>query len=183
MPWWLDNAKLDFPRGYHIEVWGGRDQPAAGFMGGIERYPGGGGYGTGRKDTSRRSYGAVVGFSGRGEQIPNDDCYCDIDAYTVDRWGIPVLRFHWKWSDHEVRQVKHVHETFQAVIQAMGGTPLWAKPGAEQQYGIAAGGRIIHELGGAPMGARSKTSGLNRSCQAHDGRKRFVTDRGRFWSQ
>ena len=23
MPWWLDNSKLDFPRGYHIEVWGG----------------------------------------------------------------------------------------------------------------------------------------------------------------
>ena len=21
MPWWLDNKKLDFPRGYHIEVW------------------------------------------------------------------------------------------------------------------------------------------------------------------
>ena len=20
MPWWLDNKKLDFPRGYHIEV-------------------------------------------------------------------------------------------------------------------------------------------------------------------
>ena len=22
-PWWLDNKKLNFPRGYHIEVWGG----------------------------------------------------------------------------------------------------------------------------------------------------------------
>ena len=22
-PWWLDNKKLDFARGYHIEVWGG----------------------------------------------------------------------------------------------------------------------------------------------------------------
>ena len=24
MPWWLDNKKLDFPRGYHIELGGGR---------------------------------------------------------------------------------------------------------------------------------------------------------------
>src|SRR5439155_356858 len=24
MPWWLDNSKLDFPRGYHIEFGGGR---------------------------------------------------------------------------------------------------------------------------------------------------------------
>ena len=23
MPWWLDNKKLDFPRGYHIEIGGG----------------------------------------------------------------------------------------------------------------------------------------------------------------
>jgi Choline dehydrogenase and related flavoproteins len=43
MPWWLDNRKLDFPRGYHIEVWGGLSAPGAGFMGGIQRYPGGGG--------------------------------------------------------------------------------------------------------------------------------------------
>src|SRR5216117_526109 len=107
MPWWLDNAKLDFPRGYHIEVWGGHDQPSAGFMGGIESYPGGGGYGKDLKDMYRRYYGAAVGFSGRGEQIPNEDCYSEIDPDTVDRWGIPVLRFHWKWSDHEVRQVKH----------------------------------------------------------------------------
>src|SRR6187402_2650788 len=34
MPWWLDNKKLDFPRGYHIEVYGGAGQPSAGFGGG-----------------------------------------------------------------------------------------------------------------------------------------------------
>src|SRR5438876_544659 len=28
MPWWLDNAKLDFPRGYHIEVGGGAQLPS-----------------------------------------------------------------------------------------------------------------------------------------------------------
>ena len=37
MPWWLDNTKLDFPRGYHIEVYGGAGQPASGFGGGIQR--------------------------------------------------------------------------------------------------------------------------------------------------
>jgi len=183
MPWWLDNAKLDFPRGYHIEVWGGRQQPSAGSMGGIQRYPGGGGYGKDLKDMYRRYYGAVVGFSGRGEQIPNDDCYCEIDPVTVDRWGIPVLRFHWKWSDHEIKQVKHMHETFQAIIHELGGTPLWPTPGADDQYGIAPGGRIIHELGGTRMGDDPKTSVLNRWCQAHDVRNLFVTDGGPFVSQ
>ena len=37
-PWWLDNKKLDFPRGYHIEPSGGRRMPSAGFGGGIHAY-------------------------------------------------------------------------------------------------------------------------------------------------
>ena len=40
MPWWLDNRKLDFPRGYHIEVGGGRRMPGAGVLGNIHRYTG-----------------------------------------------------------------------------------------------------------------------------------------------
>ena len=35
MPWWVDNKKLDFPRGYHIEPSGGRGMPSFGFMGGV----------------------------------------------------------------------------------------------------------------------------------------------------
>src|SRR6266481_6133844 len=104
MPWWLDNKKLDFPRGYHIEVWGGTGLPTYGFMGGIHRYPSGGGYGKQLKEDYRRYYGAYVGFSGRGEMIPNDGSYCEIDPNTVDRYGIPVLRFHWQWPDHEIKQ-------------------------------------------------------------------------------
>src|SRR5215813_8750921 len=45
MPWWLDNSKLDFPRGYHIELGGGRRMPGFGIMGGIQRFNGVGGYG------------------------------------------------------------------------------------------------------------------------------------------
>ena len=45
-----------------------------------------------------------------------------------DTWGIPVLRFHWKWSDHELNQVRHMQQTFRAILEGMGGQ-------------IAAGGR------------------------------------------
>jgi choline dehydrogenase-like flavoprotein len=183
MPWWLDNRKLDFPRGYHIEVWGGLSQPSYGFMGGIHRYPGAGGYGAKLKDDYRRYYGSTIGFSGRGEQIPNEHCYCDIDPAVVDQWGIPVLRFHWKWTDHEYNQVKHMQETFRALIAEMGGTVFSPMPTREQGYGIAAGGRIIHELGCVRMGDDPKTSALNSWNQAHDCRNLFVTDGGPFVSQ
>jgi choline dehydrogenase-like flavoprotein len=183
MPWWLDNSKLDFPRGYHIETWGGRGMPGSGFMGGIHRYPNGGGYGASLKDDYRRYYGSTIGFSGRGEMIPNDDSYCEIDPNVVDQYGIPVLRFHWKWTDAEYNQVKHMQETFRAIIAEMGGEVFSPMPTKEQGYGIANGGAIIHELGGARMGKDPATSVVNANCQAHDVKNLFVTDGSPFVSQ
>jgi len=189
MPWWGDNKKLDFPRGYHIELGGGRRMPGFGTLGGVHRYNGtevgggmlaGGGYGKKLKDDYRRFYGATVNFAGRGEMIPNEDSYCEIDPTVVDRWGIPVLRFHWKWPDHELKQVRHMQETFRAIIDEMGGTPLSPMPTAEQQYDIAPGGRIIHEVGCVRMGHDPKTSALNSNCQSHDCKNLFVTDGGPF---
>jgi len=183
MPWWLDNKKLDFPRGYHIEIWGGLGAPSYGFMGGIQNYPSGGGYGRQLKEDYRRYYGATVGFSGRGEQIPNADCYCEIDPDVVDQYGIPVLRFHWKWSDHEYNQVKHMQETFRTLISEMGGEVWSPMPTREQGYGIANGGAIIHELGCVRMGADRGSSVVNSNCQAWDVKNLFVADGGPFVSQ
>ena len=183
MPWWRNNKTLAFPRGYHVEIWGGRGMPGYGFMGNMHRYPPGGGYGQQLKDDYRRYYGSVVGFSGRGEMISNEDTFCEIDPDTVDQWGIPVLRFHFKWTDHEYLQVKHMQETFRAIITEMGGEPFGSMPTAEDGYGIAPGGRIIHELGVTRMGNSPETSVLNQYCQAHDVKNLFVADGGPFVSQ
>ncbi|HWJ21556.1 MAG TPA: GMC family oxidoreductase, partial [Gemmatimonadaceae bacterium] len=183
MPWWLDNRKLDFPRGYHIEVWGGLGQPQYGAMGGIHRYPGGGGYGTQLKNDYRKYYGATVGFSGRGEMLPNEDTYCELDPTVVDMWGIPVLRFHWKWTDHEYNQVKHMQDTFRSLIEAMGGTVFSTTPTKERGYGISTGGQIIHEVGCTQMGSDAKSSVLNANCQAWDCKNLFVADGGPFTTQ
>ncbi|MDQ6828265.1 MAG: GMC family oxidoreductase [Gemmatimonadota bacterium] len=183
MPWWVDNKTLDFPRGYHIEVWGGLGQPSYGFMGGIDRYGPGGGYGASLKEDYRRFYGATIGFSGRGEMVPNEKSFCELDPRMVDRWGIPVLRFNWAWSDYEYKQVKHMQETFRSIISAMGGEVFSPMPTMEQGYGIASGGRIIHELGTTRMGNDPATSALNKWSQAHDVKNLFVADGGPFVSQ
>ncbi|MDX1672141.1 MAG: GMC family oxidoreductase [Balneolaceae bacterium] len=191
IPWWLDNRKLDFPRGYHVELWGGRGMPAYGFMGGIQNYnalfqdrpTGGGGYGQQLKEDYRRFYGSIVGFSGRGEGIAYEDNYCEIDPDVVDEWGIPVLRFHYNWSEHEYLQVKHMQDTFEQIIDELGGVPLWDKPGKEDGYGITAPGQIIHEVGVTRMGNNPDSSVLNKNCQAHDVNNLFVVDGGPFVSQ
>jgi choline dehydrogenase-like flavoprotein len=192
MPWWLDNKKLDFPRGYHIEPSGGRRMPMFGFMGGIhntlriqavDTLPTGPGYGRKLKDDYRRFYGAMVSFAGRGEMIPNKDTYLEIDPSVVDKWGIPVPRFHFKFADYEINQAKHMQDTFRAIIAEMGGVPMSEMPSRDRNYGLAAGGRIIHELGVTRMGNDPTTSVLNRNCQAHDCKNVFVADAGPFVSQ
>jgi choline dehydrogenase-like flavoprotein len=187
VPWWLDNRTLDFPRGYHIELWGGRGMPGYGFGGGLEQVTGGG-YGKALKDDYRRHYGAFVGFSGRGEMIPNEKSFCDLDPEMVDRWGIPVLRFHWGWSDAELGQVRHMRKTFGSIIDAMGGKvvernrTLRARTLMPTEEGISVGGEIIHEGGTTRMGLSPRTSVLNEWCQAHDAKNVFVADAGPFVS-
>jgi choline dehydrogenase-like flavoprotein len=183
MPWWADNKKLDFPRGYHIEIGGGRGMPGYGFGGGIEQFPSGGGYGKALKDDYRRYYGATVGFAGRGEMVPNENTYCELDPGVVDRYGIPVLRFHFQWTDYERQQAKHMQETFRSIIDEMGGTTMSDMPGPEADYGLEAGGRIIHECGATRMGRDPNTSVLNEWCQAHEAKNVVVCDGGPFVSQ
>lgn len=187
-PWWLDNKKLDFPRGYHIEQWGGLGMPSYGFgfnPNDLNKYIGEkvGGYGERLRDDVKKYYGSVIGVSGRGESVAMKDNYCEIDPTTVDEFGIPVLRFHYKWSNFEIKQAKHMHETFEEIIHNMGGHVLQDRPSKEQEYGLLAPGRIIHEVGTTRMGDNKKTSVVNQYQQLHEVDNVFVVDAGPFVSQ
>ncbi len=185
MPWWLYKEqaanKMPFARGYHIEIGGGRNIPNAGTLGGYPERFLGGGYGVEMKRNLRKLYGCDVHFSGRGEMIPNEDSYCEIDPNVVDQWGIPVLRFHFKWSQDEILQAKHMQETFEQIIEAMGGI-VTRKSGEDKNWGIARGGEIIHEVGATQMGDNPKKSVLNQYCQAWDVKNLFITDAAPFVS-
>lgn len=193
-PWWLDNKKLDFPRGYHIEYWGGMSQPSYGFNWGIEGLNGkylvhgkkkeGGGYGASLKEDYRYFYGCGVGMAGRGEAIPIESNYCAIDESTVDKYGIPVLKFNVKWTDHEIKQAKHMKETFKEVMHNMGAVITWGgDDDVSNQWGLSKPGEIIHEAGTVRMGSDSKKSALNAWNQAHDCKNLFCVDGGAFVSQ
>ncbi len=180
-PWWLwdGHGKLDFPRGYHIEMWGGFGMPEAGSFTPIARHAG---YGAELKRLARQMYGCLIGLSGRGEMIPNNQTYMDIDPDTVDRWGIPVPRFHFSFSDYEWRQARHMERTFRALIEAAGGKVLGIANPERENPGIAVPGSIIHEVGTARMGDRPGASVLNQYCQAHEVRNLFVADGASFVS-
>src|SRR5687767_11295166 len=162
-PWWLDNKKLDFPRGYHIEYGGGMGMPLYGFSWGIEslngKYPvkgkqkEAGGYGASLKEDYRFFYGAGVSIEGRGEAIPLATNYCEIDPDKVDIYGIPVLRFNVKWSEHEIRQAKHMNETFKEIMHNLGAVMTWGADASEKnEWGLGKPGQMIHEAGTVRMG-------------------------------
>ncbi|MDB2315000.1 GMC family oxidoreductase [Flavobacteriaceae bacterium] len=187
-PWWLDNKNLNFPRGYHLEVWGGLGMPSYGFgfdPNMFNKFFGEkvGGYGDHLRADVKKYYGSIVGLSGRGESIPMKDNYCEIDPETVDEFGIPVLRFHYKWSDFEKKQAVHMHDTFEEIFDNMGGKVLGERPGADKDFGLHTPGRIIHEVGTTRMGSDAKTSVVNEFERLHDVENVFVVDAGPFVSQ
>jgi choline dehydrogenase-like flavoprotein len=184
-PWWgykqQAAGQLDFPRGYHLEPYGGRrGMPGAGTFNALEGLTNGS-YGRKFKEEARRYYGTFVSFAGRGEMIPNDDCYCEIDPVQVDQWGIPVLRFQWKWADYELNQARHMQKAFAELIEAMGGV-VRGTVQTDGRRAILAPGEIIHEVGTTCMGADPATSVVNQWCQTWDVKNLFVTDGGPFVS-
>jgi choline dehydrogenase-like flavoprotein len=178
VPWWLYKeqaaGKLNFPRGYHIEPRGGRRMPTIGVGGYVD--PSSPVFGSALHDEMRRKFGTFVFLSGEGEMIPNGDSYCELDPDTKDKWGMPVLKFHWKWGEYERRQVAHMHSTFNEVFRRLGGAVDSNLPE------MPIGGEAIHEVGGVRMGSSAKDSVVDAFGQCWDARNLFVLDGGTFVS-
>jgi choline dehydrogenase-like flavoprotein len=168
--------------------------PGYSFSSGIEKMNGkyavngkkkeAGGYGASLKEDYRYFYGANVGMAGRGEGIAFRENNCAIDPNTVDKYGIPVLKFNVKWSDYEIKQAKHMKETFKEIMYNMGAViTSGADDDEKNNWGLETPGRIIHEAGTVRMGDDPNHSALNKWSQAHDCKNLFVVDGGQFVSQ
>jgi choline dehydrogenase-like flavoprotein len=88
-----------------------------------------------------------------------------------------VLRFHFAWSDHEVKQAEHMRQTFTSILETLG-----ARPDTIASTGISTGGEVIHEVGTIRMGSDARTSLLNKYSQSHEVKNLFVADGGAFAS-
>ncbi|MFL5298176.1 MAG: GMC family oxidoreductase [Phenylobacterium sp.] len=175
VPWWgyEQQKELGFPRGYHIEINGGRRMPSMGMAGLLDKDDAS--VGDELRDRLRQRFGSTIGFDGRGEMIPNDDCYCELDPGAKDKWGIPVLRFHWKWGESETAQAAHMVKTFTQVIEMLGGKTV-GKVERDGRKAISKGGEMIHEVGTARMGASDRDSVVNSFGQSWAVPNLFVTD-------
>jgi choline dehydrogenase-like flavoprotein len=183
VPWWghaeQASKKLDFPRGYHIQMKSGRNMPNvhSDLNGQFCTTP----YGIALRDEVRRKFGSYCVFAGFGEMIPNENSFCEIDPTVTDKWGIPVLRFHWQWSDHEIRQVTHMRKTFAEVIARLGGTMLEVAD-TDGGKAIQPAGTNFHEVGGVRMGSSPRDSVVNGFGQSWSVKNLFIADGSVFVS-
>lgn len=179
IPFWdyqkIAKGEVDTPRGYHVEIGGSFGDPGMGVGSGLD------GYGSSLRSDVKRRYGSRINFTQRGEMIPNAKSFCEIDTNTKDKFGIPVLKFSFAWSEHELNQVKHFQKSMKELIDKLGGT-LASEPD-EPAKAISKGGEIIHEVGTARMGRDEKESVVNQFGKTWDVDNLYLTDGSVFASK
>ncbi|MBV9303486.1 MAG: GMC family oxidoreductase [Acidobacteriaceae bacterium] len=159
----LNGPKSDFIRGYGFEGGAGTgmvpgtafDTPA---------------FGAEYKKNVRDYAGATIEMGGFGEVLARYENYVDLDPEVKDAWGVPVLRFHYKFGDNEKKMVADMAASAREMFEAAGFviTSVNDRPLTE--------GWSIHELGTSRMGNDPKTSVLNQYQQSHDVKNLLVVD-------
>jgi choline dehydrogenase-like flavoprotein len=183
LPWTPERQKSatkeGVSRGYYVAWSGGRTMPNLGTVGSGLALSGDV-YGSKLKAEARRYYGTFIDLHARGEMIPNERSFCELDPVKKDKWGIPILRFHFEWSDAEIKQVEHQQRTFAELIEAAGGIPN--TPAKDGRKVMTAGGSVNHELGVTRMSARREDGVTNAFGQLWDCPNVLVADGGTFVS-
>jgi choline dehydrogenase-like flavoprotein len=118
--------------------------------------------------------GAGFSATAMGEVLPRYENHVAIDPQVKDAWGIPVLRFHCKYTDNEFNMAKDAADTLAEVCHNAGWEVLHKN---DQMFPP---GHSIHELGTCRMGDDPKISVLNKWNQSHDIRNLFVVDGSSF---
>ena len=159
----------DFIRGYGLEGSSGQEM----FPEDAMKLAG---FGHGYKRKVREHAGAFLYMYGLGEVLPRYENRVELDPHVKDAWGIPVLRFSYKYGDNEKKMCADMVASMQEAFATSGFevTRVDRDPLTE--------GSSVHELGTARMGTDPKTSVLNPFLQSHDVKNLFVVDGAGFVS-
>ncbi len=158
----LSENRSDFIRAYGFE--GGS---------GLTMFPAGAdapGFGKAWKQSVRERAGAFISMGGFGEVLSRYENSVSLDPAVKDTWGIPVLRFNYRFGDNERKMAADMAESAREMFDAAGFEVV------SVDKGLLTEGWSIHELGTARMGTDPKTSVLNSFQQSHDVSNLFVVD-------
>ena len=134
------------------------------------------GFGAAFKQKVRADYPAPINFTAFGEVLARRENQVELDPAVRDGWGIPVLKFNYRFGDNEIQMAKDMAETSEEMLKAAGAEDIRVR------RDILTEGWSIHELGTARMGKDPKTSVTNSFGQTHDVKNLFVVDGSIFVS-
>jgi choline dehydrogenase-like flavoprotein len=159
----LDGKKSDFLRGYGYEGSSGTTMtPTTAFS-----TPG---FGEEYKRKVRDYAGAMIEIGAFGEVLARYENAVDLDPNLKDAWGIPVLRFSYKFGENEAKMAKDMAVAGREMFEAAKIEVVRASSEMLPE------GWSIHELGTARMGNDPKTSVVNQFQQCHDVKNLLVVD-------
>src|SRR5689334_21367413 len=104
------------------------------------------GFGSSYKKQVRDYAGAFIDMGGFGEVLARYENYVDIDPEVKDKWGIPALRFHYKFGDNEKKMAADMSDAAREMFEEAGIEIV------EVKRQVLTEGWSIHELGTARMG-------------------------------
>ncbi len=165
----LADRHPDFLRGYHFQGGGG----CAEYPGMAHETPG---YGKAFKSSVRKHYPAMISLGGFGEVLPRKENRVTVDSEVKDIWGLPVLRFDYRFGENELKMAKDMAVTVEEMLVAAGAENI--KISSEP----LPPGWSIHEIGTARMGDDPKTSVTDRFCRLHDVNNVYMADASPFVS-
>jgi choline dehydrogenase-like flavoprotein len=132
------------------------------------------GFGEEYKKHVRDYAGAVISMGAFGEVLPRYENSVSIDPDVKDAWGIPVLKFNYKFAENERKMAQDMVKTGREMFEAAGFEIL------SSSDSMFTPGWSIHELGTSRMGNDPKTSVVNQYEQSHDVKNLFVVDGSPF---
>ena len=159
----------DFIRGYHFQGGGG----CAEYPGMAHQIPG---YGKAFKSSVRKYYPAMISLGGFGEVLPRKENRITLDPDVTDAWGIPVIRFDYKFGDNEMKMATDMAQTIEEMLTAAGAESI------EIVKEPLPPGWSIHEIGTARMGKDPKASVTDAFCRLHDAPNVYLADASPFVS-
>lgn len=159
----LTEKNPNFIRGYGYEGESGMGM----FPGNAFGTPG---FGSAFKKNVHDYAGAFISMGGFGEVLARYENYVDIDPDVKDRWGVPVLKFHYTFGDNEHKMAKDMTEQAKQMFEDAGIEIV------NVEDRVLTEGWSIHEMGTARMGTDAKKSIVNQFQQSHDVKNLFVVD-------
>jgi choline dehydrogenase-like flavoprotein len=134
------------------------------------------GFGAAFKTRVRADYPTPINFTAFGEVLARRENQVHLDPALKDAWGIPVLKFNYRFGDNELKMAKDMADTAEEMLSAAGAEDIRVR------RDVLTEGWSIHELGTARMGRDRKTSVTNSFGQTHDVKNLFVVDGSTFVS-